>query len=108
MDGKQMIPWAFLHLGAQTTYVTPFTLYFSYYNHHVFYNTKNNKSSKFLAAKVAGFLIPPSYIKIIDDVSECALADAGNQCKIIKGNHCTLLGVLMKGVSAPNGASFQE
>ena len=69
---------------------------------------KNYKSSKFLAAKVAGFLIPPSYIKIIDDVSECALADAGNQCKIIKGNHCTLLGVLMKGVSAPNGASFQE
>ena len=71
-------------------------------------NTKHDKSSKFLAAKVAGFLIPPSYIKIIDDVSECALADAGNQCKIIKGNHCTLLGVLMKGVSAPNGASFQE
>ena len=69
---------------------------------------KNDKSSKFLAAKVAGFLIPPSYIKIIDDVSECALADASNQCKIIKGNHCTLLGVLMKGVSAPNGASFQE
>ena len=69
---------------------------------------KNDKSSKFLAAKVAGFLIPPSYIKIIDNVSECALADASNQCKIIKGNHCTLLGVLIKGVSAPNGASFQE